>query len=287
MLRRRPVRNEARNGLAPPGDNDFFASLGPGRQGRKFRPGLMNNDAIHAIPPRSGLLANYVAGYSGSPNASTEASRGRRGQPASACRVSSGPGSFRPDALGVASPFTDMQGVSGNLGRHNDARLQKSMRCRVWPAGRSAPTSAQRVDQLRFDDSPVPCQKCRAEHAGRRHQNAIGRVAMKGIRQRRQLRRYRRRDAVPSHQRRGNGLFQPLPQGIVRRIRPRLCSIATSQSEISETSSGESAPAAAMTSFCARDSRSRSPCHQSRMCVSSNAFIASDCPNAPPRAPVL
>ena len=75
-------------------------------------------------------------------------------------------------------------------------------------------------------------------------------------------------------------------RGIVRRIRPRQCSIATSQSEISDTCNGESASAAAITSCWSRDSRPRSPCHHSRMCVSSNAFIASDCPSALQGTPV-
>ena len=45
-----------------------------------------------------------------------------------------------------------------------------------------ASISAQRVDQFCFGDSVVLGQKCRAEHTGGCHENAVCRVAMKGIR---------------------------------------------------------------------------------------------------------
>ncbi len=45
--------------------------------------------------------------------------------------------------------------------------------------------SDQRVNQFSFDDSLILSQECRAEHTGRCNEDAVCRIAMKGIRQRR------------------------------------------------------------------------------------------------------
>ena len=91
---------------------------------------------------------------------------------------------FRPEVVGMLLP------VAAGFGGVDEVAERKRVGGGVQRARPNRSTDC--LDQRRIDDAAILRQQRRAEHAGGRNQNAIRRIAMKGIRQRGQLRRNRR-----------------------------------------------------------------------------------------------
>ncbi len=114
----------------------------------------------------------------------------------------------RPSAAGIRRRRSGARVTTGRDASGPPRPDGRESHCRP---GRFGIRSAYR--QLRFDDSAIPGQKRGADHARGSNQNAICRITMKGVRQRSQFGRHRRRESVSPHQWTRNRLFQPLPQG--------------------------------------------------------------------------